>query len=398
MFYLVKGNERTIVLATPYLAKTSRNVFNSISHALDYDYEQNYDNDEDVLSTGVTYGVSGEAYVNYKATKQMADNCCTAVSGSSQLINSAFAQISRIKDFDKLYAIVKATVSTAMNEAIKNKVNYTSFLNQYEIVCKAMKETALSMACANYVNAEVIHRLNDKTMKECDGVAYLVRIYNLAPSNIQIEQNLETLLCSLARECEEHKIPSDVIALNNALRDTNGTFSAKVENARIQGKLNSIIDQVNNKKIKSDAALNAVHELYMRSPNNAGICENLVTICSICIHQYIFGNENSSTVKPILNSIKANKSATFRRFSEKLAKEYRDIWNQLPPTTKILLSNNSSFSGQTLNSKGLELKAGLDYLKDLGGFSSVNSSFGNRLPGRSILDDILGGDINDRIF
>lgn len=390
---IIKLNlDEDFILASPYLAKSLKSVFESVSHALDYDYEQNYENNEDVLELGVVYGLNGEAYLDYNATKQMAEKCCSSLNGSLQSQRTAFNNISRIKDFDKLYSTVKAAVSTAMNDAIKNKLNYNTFIDQYENICKALNETALSMSCANYVNAEVIHRLNDDTMQERDGVSYLVRIYNLAPNNIQIKQNLEAVLCSLARQCEETNNSMDVQALNSALRNTGGKFNAVVEDARIQGKLNAIVDKVNNNRMKNDAALKAVHELYVKCPNNDRVCENLVTICSICIHQYIIGDGYSSTVTSILNKINNSKSATFKKHARKLAKEYVEIWQQLPADSQMLMSGMGAFTGKTLNSKGLALKSGLDYLQKLGDAPdmSMSSLLGGRLGGRrSFLDDNL---------
>lgn len=390
---IIKLNlDEDFILASPYLAKSLKSVFESVSHALDYDYEQNYENNEDVLELGVVYGLNGEAYLDYNATKQMAEKCCSSLNGSLQSQRTAFNNISRIKDFDKLYSTVKAAVSTAMNDAIKNKLNYNTFIDQYETICKALNETALSMSCANYVNAEVIHRLNDDTMQERDGVSYLVRIYNLAPNNIQIKQNLEAVLCSLARQCEETNNSMDVQALNSALRNTGGKFNAVVEDARIQGKLNAIVDKVNNNRMKNDAALKAVHELYVKCPNNDRVCENLVTICSICIHQYIIGDGYSSTVTSILNKINNSKSATFKKHAKKLAKEYVEIWQQLPANSQMLMSGMGAFTGKTLNSKGLALKSGLDYLQKLGDAPdmSMSSLLGGRLGGRrSFLDDNL---------
>ena len=384
--------DESFILACPYLAKSMKSVFESVSHALDYEYDQNYDNNEEVLNLGVIYGLKGEAYLDYSATKQMAEKCCSSLKGSLQSQRAAFCNISRIKDFDKLYSTVKAAVSTAMNDAVKNKVNYNTFLDQYEAICKAMNETALSMSCANYVNGEVIHRLNDDTMQEKDGVSYLVRIYNLAPSNIQIKQNLEAVLCSLARQCEESNSPMDEQALNSALRNTGGKFNTVVEDARIQGKLNTIVDEVNNNKMRKDAALKAVHELYVKCPNNDRVCENLVTICSICIHHYIIGDGYSCSVTSILDKINKSKSAAFKKHAIKLAKEYIEIWQKLPPDLQFLMSSMGVFTGKALNSKGLALKSGLEYLQKLGDAPDMttNGILGGILGGRrSLLDDDL---------
>lgn len=368
---IIKLNlDEKFILASPYLARSLKNVFDSISHSLDYDYEQNYDNNEDVLNLGVIYGLKGEAYMDYNATKQMADKCCSSLNGSLQSLKAAFSNISRIKDFDKLYSNVKATVSTAMNDAIKNKVNYNTFIDRYEPICKAMNETTLSMSCANYVNGEVIHRLNADTMQERDGVSYLVRIYNLAPNNIQVKQNLEAVLCSLARQCEEDNNSANVNALNKVLRETGNTFTSKVEDARVNGKLNAIVDKVNNKKMSKLDALKAVHELYERYPNNDRICENLVTLIDMCIDNYIMGqNYGSSSVRSILNSINNNKSNTFKRHATKLASEYHKIWNTLSFENKQLMMGFGGI-GVSLNSKGEAVKEGIGFYKKLGSVTS----------------------------
>jgi hypothetical protein len=61
-----------------------------------------------------------------------------------------------------------------MNEDIKSKMDYKKFIDVYEIVCKAFNEAPLSLAFSNYANGEVVHRLNDDSMKEREGAVLLV--------------------------------------------------------------------------------------------------------------------------------------------------------------------------------------------------------------------------------
>lgn len=378
--------DEKFIIASPYLSHAIKKVYNSISKALDYDYEQNYDNNEDVLVTGVIYDIKGDAYADYKATKDMAELCCNSLSGSKTGISNAFSHIDRIRDFEKLYSTVKADVSTKMNDEIKSNSKYDVFLDKYEIVCKAMKEVALSLTCANYVNGEVVRCLNDKTMKLRDGVGYLARIYNLAPNNVQVKQNLEAVLCSLARDCEEQNNSADINALNKALKDTGGKFNAKVEDARIQGKLNAIVEKVNTGKMEHNSALKAVYDLYKKCPDDERICENLATISDMCIMEYIIGEKyGSSSVRTILDSLNNNQSATFEQHNSVLGKRYFEILNNVPLSTKMLLLGNSSFAGQSLNSKGLALKEGLNYYKKLGG---VHNSPFNPFSRSRLFDDV----------
>ena len=67
-------------------------------------------------------------------------------------------------------------------------------------------------------------------------------------------------------------------------------------------------------------------------------------------------------------------SATFKRKASKLATAYRDIFNQLPADTQMLIERGYSYDfNQSLNSKGEALKEGLNYLKKLGSVSSTRS-------------------------
>lgn len=137
--------------------------------------------------------------------------------------------------------------------------------------------------------------------------------------------------------------------------------------------------------MKNNTALNEVYKLYQKNPDNARICENLVTLCEMCIFEYVIKDAyGASSVKATLNSLQNNMSPTFRAKASKLSKAYNDIWGTLPQTTRMLLSGSGMALGQTLNDKGYALKAGLDYLKTLGSVRSSRS----RLGGLGFLDDV----------
>ena len=102
--------------------------------------------------------------------------------------------------------------------------------------------------------------------------------------------------------------------------------------------------------------------------------------------KYIVNNASgASSVRTILNKLKNNKSAEFKKRSSVFRKADNDIWNQLPYETRVLLSDSilAIASGRTLNSNGLALKNGLNLMKELGGFSTSS--------GRSSILDGLGG-------
>lgn len=383
---LIKLNlDQDCVVASPYLATQLSTVKKSIKAALDYEIAQGYDNEEDVLNLGVRYGFSGGDYSLYKDAQQRVESCKTSMSGSLATMRSAFSSLPQIKNYSKLYASLKSFVSNRMNEDMKSKMNYKKFIDVYEVVCAALNEVSLSLAFSNYANGEVVSRLNDDSMILRDGTVYLARIYKIAPSSIQVKQNLEGVLSNLVLQIEQSHNPSDKSALDNVLRVTGSEFKTFVEDARVRAQLNMIVDKVNNNRMSKDKALKEVYELYKKMPDNDRICENLATLCDMCIMEYVIGDKwGASSVKTILNALSANMSATFKRNNSTLSKRYHEIWSQLTLDTRMLILGLGITLGKTLNDKGLALKAGLEYYKKLGDVQDRGGT-GGRLGG--LFDD-----------
>lgn len=380
--------DKSYILASPQLCRTLASIRMSIENAFEYELGQDYGNREDVIALGCTYGFSGPEYSEYSKGYNALQFCKSALSPKPAVsVASAFTadKVSYIKKYKRLASDLKSAVGAAMNTDIKDKMDFKAFLNKYEIICKIVGDTTLSLTCSNYVNGEVVHLLNKDRMELRDGVGYMVRIYNIAPSNFQAKKNLEGILCNLVVLVEEKGLTADKNALNKALSDTGNSFKAAVEDATIQAKLSAIVDKVNNNKMKNNTALNEVYKLYQKNPDNARICENLVTLCEMCIFEYVIKDAyGASSVKTTLNSLQNNMSPTFRAKASKLSKAYNDIWGTLPQTTRMLLSGSGMALGQTLNDKGYALKAGLDYLKTLGSVRSSRS----RLGALGFLDDV----------
>ena len=148
-------------------------------------------------------------------------------------------------------------------------------------------------------------------------------------------------------------------ALKKALVDLNGTFDDEVE-------LSLIIAQLTNKKIELYSALSRTYNLYLKRKNDAEVCDSLVALIKLSIHKYIIGNtyNGKTQVKTVLNQLQNNRSATFKDKARMLAKEYLEIFKQLPSETQILIMGGFAY-GQTLNANGLALKEGLNYLQNL---------------------------------
>lgn len=358
--------DQDYIIASPYLASQLPKVKKNIKASLDYDVEKAYDNKEDALDLGVRYGFTDNEYSSYYDAQQKVEKCKSSITGSLQTIRSAFQSIPQIRNYSKLYASIKSFVSSRMNEDIKAKLDYKKFIDVYEIICKAINDAPMSLAFSNYCNGEIVKRLNDDTMQLRDGVGLMVRVYNIAPSSIQVKQNLEGMLSALAVEAEQNNNSSDRAVVDNAVRNTGNAFKAKVDDARIQAALSVIVDKVNSGSMAKDKALKEVFELYKKNSNNDRICENLVTLCDMCIMEYIIADKwGASSVKTVLDALNNNKSAAFNRHKGKLAQSYANIWNQLSPDNRMLLMG-ISVPGTSLNDKGLALKAGLNYYKKLG--------------------------------
>lgn len=356
--------DENFVIASPGLTSTMQNAKTSIREALDYDYNQGYGNQEDVLAVGLMYGFDDGNYNTYKVAKSLLAICKNALVGSQSNIAGSFttSNISSIKAFDKLYSELKSACSSEMHKDVSAKLAYKQFLDKYEVVCKSIKDTTLSMTCANYVNGEIIHRLNDDSMKLRDGIGVMVRIYNLAPSNVQVKQNIEGILTGLTHEAEKTNSSLDRNALNKALRDLNGQFDSKIA-------LSTIIAKVNNDRIEEYQALQQLYDLYLKQPSDEEVCDSLATLVKICIHKYIIGSSSykiKSDVRNVLDKLKSNKSRVFKNKAKILALEYLKIMKELPESSRMLIMTGIDLMGNTLNEKGRALKSGLDYMKDLG--------------------------------
>ena len=392
--------DKSYILASPQLCRTLASIRMSIENAFEYELGQDYGNREDVIALGCTYGFSGPEYSEYSKGYNALLFCKSSLSPNpSVTVPSAFTadKVSQIKKYKRLGSDLKSAVGTAMNTDIKDKMNFKTFLNKYEVICKTIGDTTLSLTCSNYVNGEVVHLLNEDRMELREGVGYMVRIYNIAPSNFQAKKNIEGILCNLVVLVEEKGLTADRNALDKALSDTGNSFTAAVEDATIQAKLSSIVEKVNNGKMKNNAALAEVKIIYLKSPNNERVCENLATLCEICIFEYIInGAVGAAGVKSNLNSIARNMSPTFKRKARKLGKTFNEMWAKIPFDTKNLMCGGLDFN-HSLNASGESLKLGLQYLKKFGSVSqsSDDDPFSSILGHRSALGSMFRTDLPD---
>lgn len=367
--------DKSYILASPQLCKTLDIARMSIEKAFEYELEQDYGNREDVIALGADYDFKGSEYSDYRLGYISLQICQTALGMIDSSINGIFTpyQIDNVRRFNRLFSDLTSAVVNAMNSDIKNGMNYKSFLDKYEKICKNMADNTLSLTCSNYVNGEVVSLLNDNKIDLRDSVAYMARIYNIAPENLRVKNNLENILRNLARRAEIDGLDADKEALYKAVFVTNNIFRKIVDEVTTQAKVSIIIDRINTKIITSKKALTDMYQLYRKNPEDARICENLVTLCEMCILEYVLKNAiEAEDVSITLNSLQNNMSATFREKAKKLAKTYSDLIDSLPRDLQLYISKRD-YRSMVLNyRKTFSLMTALDHLKVLG---SIDSSY-----------------------
>ena len=350
-------------IAAPCVSANHKNVSASIMSALEYELDH-YGNKESILKTGLAYGIESGRFGSYKIACQQTESCRQAVSGNYDTA-SAFSNLSNIRTYGELYGGLLSFVSGRMNDAVKQSMPYARFMDVYEPVCRAFNDSKLSFAFSSYANSEIIKRLNDSSMKTRDGIGYLVRIYKLDPGNVTVKQNVTGVVKSLALEAASGGSSDDRRALDSALGQLGAEFRQMAEDAEIQSQLSVIVDKVNGNSMSGNTALDKVYDLYRKTPDNDRICENLVTLCVMCIMEYVIGNKyGSSSVCRILDSLCSNRSMTFRKHSGKLRDSYNQIVGRLDYNIRQIVTN-PAFWG-TLNDNGKALARGLDYFNRLG--------------------------------
>lgn len=380
-------------IVAPHLANESEEIFSEIESAFETDREGNYDNYEDVLATGYKFGLTGEMYVKYHEASVDFDECVSATEELNLTrIKSAYrlAKILHIREFprkrESLVSFVKGKVGSL---GTSDKSRFEQLYNCYLVICKALHENTISFPFANFVMQHIVSEVNGNRMSKARAADYILSVFLLDVSNPRIKENLTTLFEMLARD-DSAECKSAVSNILSSVQTIAPAFYQKLnqeyEQAKVDKELNEIVDKVNRDTMRKSDALTRLNALYSRFPNNSRLCENLATLCNLCVLEYVIGQAyGRREVISILDQISNNKSAEFRRHASTFRQSYDSIWNQLPLETKLLINGglSSITSGKSLNEKGLALKRGLGLLESLGGFTGGGT-------GNSLLDDILG--------
>lgn len=369
--------DQKCTIVAPYLSKDFKELRDAIADSFAVDLEKDYGNHEQIYELGVKYGFTGQVYTKYAMAIDYLNACIKALDElNANSLSSAFSSsyVSSIREFDKLFSELKSKVVNTISKAVKDEMEYRRFLDLFFDVCTRMRDNNISFACTQYVNGQVVRRLNAKTMELRVGAEYLYKLYQLTPSNIQVKENLEGVLQQLAEKCETGGTSSDKSTLNTILSGTGNTFSSAIVTAKVGG----IAANLKSEKISAKQALEQAYELYRQDNTNDIVCGVLVALCIRCIHEYIISDAyGRSSVESLLDRIAANRSQKFLLHAKEIAKQYNGIWSKLDIENKLLLSG-TSLPTRSLNDKGRALKAGLDYMKKLAPAGSVSTGLGLR--------------------
>ena len=402
------------VIVAPYLLTLSNSYKSNISHALTFEASQHYGNWEEILAVGCLYGISTGDFERYSAASTNLETAITAVERKSQ-ISRCFSstKIAAIKEFPGLTSQLISVITTALNTDIAQNSDYTSIYNRYGRIIKVVGDDTAAFAFSNYINQQIVRKLNDQSITLANGSPILFDIYSYCKCNPHLKRNLENIiealihnyitdgdsenltvldnLLSSTREFDQcvvkalkgdDSVPEEMMAILfssnetrfNILKARIGSKSRLIQNQftsladkiadiKLQLELNQIVEKVNNDSMKKSDALEKIYNIYKCNKANDRVCENLALLIPMCIMEYIIpGKTGQSKVENVLKSLQSNMSSTYKAHTSSVKEAYDLIWNSLTTENKMALQGSSIYG---LSEDGLRLKKGLNYLRTL---------------------------------
>lgn len=407
------------VIVSPYMMSLSNAYRDSVTTSLTAEANQHYDNWEAILYLGSLYGLTAGEFQKYSVASNLVDVAKSAVesnhNGRRTNMATAFAEnkIVQIRPFTGLMSKLTSYVSTAVNKEITQGTDYSAFYKTYGFAVKTMRNDALSFAFSNYINQQIVKRLNDKSLTLANGSTVLFDVYSYCSCNPHLKRNIDNIVealihnyitdgdtdnlavldnvLSTTRQFDgqvvkalkgDGSVPEDLIVImfasnearfynlkqrigmkSNTIKVQFDYTSTKIASIKLNMQLSEIVQKVNDGTIEKCDAIVQVYEIYKAHKNDSRVCTNLATLVSMCIMEYIIpGKTGKAKVKSVLNALKVNMSPTFKANNSEIAQAYSQIWNSLPHDAKLALSGSP---GLELNENGRRLKDGLDYLKAL---------------------------------
>lgn len=403
------------VLVAPHMLSLSPQYKRSVTNALSIEVNAHYDNWEDILEIGNLYGINTGTFGNYATAIQYLKDAIASI-GSKSLARTAFTQtrVDSIKKFPKIFSTLLSTVKTALNSKISEDTGYEHVISEFGQICKQLDDDGFSYNFSNYINQDVVKKLNNKILDLAKGTEVLVSVYDYCKCNPHIKRNLGNIVESLIYKYIKDGNSNDLGALDKLLSSSRD-FDNSVANAltgdsdtpeeiillqfatneyrfdvlksRIEGKsskiqaqfkktstklisikinlqLSSVIEGVNNETMTKYAALEKMYDIYKDNRDNDRVCANLATLIPMCVMEYVIPNKfGQQKVINVLEELKYNISSTFRKHTSEINQAYNLIWNQLPYNVRQTLQGSNT--NTSLTTEGIALKRGLNYLKSL---------------------------------
>lgn len=409
---LVKLNlDHPCIIAAPYMANTTKKCFNEIKGTLDYEYD-NYGG-ENILKVGILYNINTGVYSDYKEAADNAQECVSAAKSMMVTkVRSSFTgtAIDSIREFSDLYGSFTTEIQNVLSKITKSDTPYKTVLNVFSIICQALNDNTVAYIFGNYINQNVVEKLNDESLYLASGLKDLVSAYKVAKSCSQLKSNIGNVLEALVGKYITEANSNDLATIKSVLASTGTEFEthiantlseqiiliamatghakaidaianiparsialrSKLSNLKVKAKdlslnieLSQIVEKVKDKTMPYSSALQKVYALYKENKDNSRVCDNLCTLIGMCIREYVIpGKSGKSTVMSVFNELKYNKSATYMTSAAALKKERQVILNQLPWEARTLLTGGSTY-GSELNAEGIKLKNALQLYLDL---------------------------------
>lgn len=397
---------------TPYFTVYKKELFKSISSTLDNELNYWGINTEEVLKVGILYGLSGGSFKEYSDAIILKNKALEVVNKMNHTqIGLIFSKtnISKIKSYSELFKSFTNDLRMNLSDHIKSDINYETITSNYLKICSVVSDVNLSYMLSNFANRACIAELNDEIIPTSKGIKFLCGVYDIINDNQTLNKNLQSVINNAVIELIMEGDASLQKALNEAIEKHSKEFDKgivdtleksveiivlsgkydgllsfvnyyktkssnkysldKICNSasemRVNVELSEIIGRLNNNSISILQGLRETYHLYQNNKDHRRLCENLVIACGNAIHLYVMKNSTSSAqVCSLLDDICRNRSVTFRSSAAELSNQRREILNNLPYDLRRLIEGGYS-PGHTLNSDGIALKKGLDYLQRL---------------------------------
>jgi len=373
------------------------------------------DNSEEAINVGCLYGLTGGLYDQFRIAQGYYAQCLDSL---KRLVNvKTHFGTSRISTISTFSGLKKKLVQDARNEFANHKNNgktYEDLLGPFALICGALNDSQLSYSFSDFINGEIIPKMNANDLDTASGLKVLIDAYTVYEGNAQLNDNIKAILGNLLTEYVLGGSSEAWSSISSVIRSTssfNGDLikdirenplfglidggierankvldfirandsssvhdvtSAKkaLQEAGIQKEMSDLVDKVNKKQIQLNAALQENYRLYLRAKDNQRICQNLAILIGDCILEYILsGKYGVSTVKSTLDQIYNNRSIQLKKETAPFNQRFDALWGNLNYDNRMAVR-----VGVNLNDNGRRLVSALEYLGKFGTRSISSAS------------------------